>query len=543
MKKKMTCLILILCMIVSCVMSVGFSASAQSVDTASTGTDYGLAKTCEDGNILHCFDWTLSQIKEELPNIAEAGFTSVQTSPLQTHDGRTQWYWLYQPNGFTIGNELGSCSDLKSLCTEADKYGIKIIVDVVANHVAGSNSGTLANSVENVFKTNKSTYFHNKGGKTNDNDRTQITQYNIGMPDLNSENTAVQDMVIAMLQKYKEAGVDGIRWDAAKHIALPSENCAFWSRVSEVDLYQYGEILGLPAGESGNSVNNPLMKEYAQYIGVSDTTYSGNIMAAVRDGSTFKTDGFWTKRDIAADKIVYWAESHDTYANDTDDGGWTKDLDQNKIDKAYAILGAKADSQALYLSRPFQKSKTSINIAAKGSTHFTSPEIAAVNHFHNAMIGTEESYVSTTSYYAVLREGGAVIATTKNADVDISVTNKSGIVPEGTYVDHISGSSFTVTSSKITGHIGSSGIAVIYDAGTPAKDVIIGDTNLNEAIEIDDASLIQRQDAKMITLSDDQKAAADADQDGSVTLVDVTAIQRYLAGLKHKAPDIGKRLY
>ena len=537
MKKKMTCLILILCMIVSCVMSVGFSASAQSVDTASTGKDYGLAKTCEDGNILHCFNWTLSQIKQELPNIAEAGFTSVQTSPLQTHDGSSKWYWLYQPNGFTIGNELGSYSDLQSLCTEADKYGIKIIVDVVANHVAGSNNGNLANSVESVFKNNKSTYFHNKGACSNYDVRYDVTHKNIGMPDLNSENTAVQDMVIAMLQKYKEAGVDGIRWDAAKHISLPSEDCAFWSRVAQVDLYQYGEILESPAGKDPSADNNALMSEYTQYIGVTDSVYSGNILNAVKAGSIYRTDGYWSKNGVSADKIVYWGESHDTYSN-TD--GVTKNVDQNLIDKAYAILGARADARALYFSRPSETEHEKIYYGKKGSTHFTSPEIAAVNRFHNAMVGTAEKYNSTSGCYVVWREGGAVLVSMKSADVDVSVNNYNKMVPEGTYTDEVSGSTFTVTSSKITGHIGSSGIAVIYD--TPAKDVIIGDTNLNEVIEIDDATLIQRQDAALVTLTDDQKAAADADQDGSVTLVDVTAIQRYLAGLKHKAPDIGKRL-
>lgn len=30
---------------------------------------------------------------------------------------------------------MGSESDLQSLCSEAEKYGIKVIVDVVANHV------------------------------------------------------------------------------------------------------------------------------------------------------------------------------------------------------------------------------------------------------------------------------------------------------------------------------------------------------------------------------------------------------------------------
>ena len=104
-------------MLISCIAVGSFTVSASTTDAAvsaqaddsdSVAASYGLASKVEDGNILHCFNWTLAQIKEELPNIAKAGFTSVQTSPLQSHDASGAWYWLYQPLGFNIGNELGS---------------------------------------------------------------------------------------------------------------------------------------------------------------------------------------------------------------------------------------------------------------------------------------------------------------------------------------------------------------------------------------------------------------------------------------------------
>lgn len=541
MKKKSISLILILCMVIACVTSAGFSASAQSVGdgygSAATGADYGLGASCEDGNILHCFNWTLSQIKEELPNIAEAGFTSVQTSPLQAHDGRTQWYWLYQPTAFSVGNEIGSYSDLQSLCTEAHKYGIKVIVDVVANHLAGSNSGSWSGNIDSSLR--KTEYFHNLGAGSNWNDRFEVTHKNIGMPDLNSENTALQEIIAAMVKRLEDAGVDGIRWDAAKHISLPSEDCAFWSRMAQFDLYQYGEILDAPAGSSSDATNKALMDEYAEYIGVTDERYSTAILSAVRSGTIYKTAGYWNRKGVAADRIVYWAESHDTYSNED---GWTKNIDQSLIDKAYAIVGARANSQALYLSRPSEKNFSAITYAKKGSTHFTSKEVAAVNHFHNAMIGADEKYSTNGGCYVVWREGGAVMVTIGDADVDVSVNNNGSMVPAGTYTDEVSGSSFTVTETKITGHIGSSGIAVIYQKETPAPDVMIGDASLDNEVDIDDATLIRRHVAEIRVLTAEEKAAADADQDGEVTLLDATEIQRYLAYMKNNAPRIGERL-
>lgn len=110
----------------------------------ASGKDYGLADEIEDGVILHAWNWSFDQIKKALPKIAEAGFTAVQTSPAQPNkDGdnvsdTSRWWKFYQPTDFTIGNKLGSKADLTELCEEADKYGIKIIVDVVANHLANN---------------------------------------------------------------------------------------------------------------------------------------------------------------------------------------------------------------------------------------------------------------------------------------------------------------------------------------------------------------------------------------------------------------------
>ncbi|MBQ1943912.1 MAG: starch-binding protein, partial [Ruminococcus sp.] len=259
----------------------------------------------------------------------------------------------------------------------------------------------------------------------------------------------------------KSIGVDGFRFDAAKHIGLPSEGDGFWAKIAGIGIYRYGEILDSPGGDA-----NKVMNEYAQYIGVTDSDYSGAITGAIRDGKVVENNGNWVNRGISADKIVYWGESHDTYSNDPPpkEGGWTKYLDQNIIDRAYAVVGAKANSQSLYLSRPFNKDKTSIMSGQKGSTHFTSAEVAAVNHFHNAMVGTKEYYTTGNNCFVVCREGGAVIVAASGSNFDVTVPNGGSIVKQGTYTDEVSGSTWTVTGSNISGKIGTSGIAVIYSS-------------------------------------------------------------------------------
>lgn len=425
---------------------------------ASESTVYfGLADDIQDGVILHCFNWTYQQIIDELPDIAAAGFTSVQTSPAQQAvTGNSIWYYLYQPNGFYISDSgLGSESDLKRLCSEADKYGIKIIVDVVANHLAGDHS-----NIDNDLKGSE--YWHWYGDYINYSNRYAITHGNIGMQDLNSEHSTVQYKVKNYIQQLKNDGVDGIRWDAAKHISLPSESCGFWSTVIDQSLFNYGEILDNPV-EDNQSYANSLINEYTNYMSVTDSKYSSTIMDAINGGSVSSAIGYWTQvAGVSDDKLVYWAESHDTYSNNTNEGGWTKYIDQNKIDRAYAIVASKNGASSLYFSRPNQTEKTAIMVGQKGSTHFESSEVAAVNHFHNACIGEPDYYTTSGNVSITTRESGAVLVLGSGSNQYVEVPNGGSYTTPGTYIDEISGNKFTVTSSTISGTIGSTGIAVFY---------------------------------------------------------------------------------
>ncbi len=59
--------------------------------------------------------------------------------------------------------------------------------------------------------------------------------------------------------------------------------------------------------------------------------------------------------------------------------------------------------------------------------------------------------------------------------------------------------------------------------------VLLGDTDLNNKINIIDVTLIQRHIAQMSTLTAKQRVAADVDGNGKVNINDVTAIQCYIA--------------
>lgn len=442
--------------------------------------DYGLPANIQDGNILHCYNWKLSDITAELPQIAAAGFTSVQTSPLQRNVSvGTNWSDAYRPYDFKFidSSGLGSRSDLQTLCQEAHKLGMKVIVDVVANHVDGHGAGDHSLYHDPWWNSNNRLRWN---GSCNWGDRKSEIYNQLGggdgYPDVNSEDNEVANRCKAYIEDLKSMGVDGIRWDAAKHIGLPSEGTNFWKIAAISGMYHYGEILDSPGGD-----NN--MKEYTTYMSVTDNNYGNH---ASQGNGVAQGHAGWAAGTIAANKTVYWGESHDTYANDD---GWSKHTPQDQIDRGYAIVACRNGEAALYLSRPSATNFGDIKIGIKGSTNFrTNKAIAAVNKFRNAMVGKKDYWSGGNGVNSVTRQGGGAVIVANGGNRQVSVANGGGYCPAGTYTDMVSGGTFTVTASTISGNVGSSGIAVIMvDGGdvptppvpTPGEDVTItGDYNL-----------------------------------------------------------------
>ena len=112
----------------------------------------------------------------------------------------------------------------------------------------------------------------------------------------------------------------------------------------------------------------------------------------------------------------------------------------------------------LYLARPANFSQL---LGAASNTAWAYPEVAAVNQFHTAFIGQSE-YVANENGIAYVERGdsGVVLVNCKGTTAEISVTANQ--MKDGTYTDQITGNSFTVANGKISGTMGDTGIAVVY---------------------------------------------------------------------------------
>ena len=101
---------------------------------------------------------------------------------------------------------------------------------------------------------------------------------------------------------------------------------------------------------------------------------------------------------------------------------------------------------------------------------------------------------------------------------------------DGTYKDQITGNTFTVKDGVISGTVGSSCVAVVYnpEPEKPTVSVTVGDADRNGEITINDATLVQKYLAEL-----EQpryiEVTGDSDGSGKVDITDVTLIQQYIS--------------
>ena len=491
MTQKIISVVLSFCMIMSCFAISGISASAAGVSDStsasageSTGSQYA-QDTIGGSNVLHCFNWTYNNIKANLADIAEAGYTAVQTSPVQQpkdysasyHTMSDEWWKMYQPLNLDIAEEgttyLGSPDDLQELCEAADTYGIKVIVDIVANHLAnnGTDGGGFSHVNVNVDPDlYYSKYFHSSTSAINYNSRQSITQDHLGMPDLNTGNSYIQQKVLKLLKDCVDLGVDGFRFDAAKHIEVPTGSSSFasdfWSTVIngikayKDDVYVYGEVLG----SAGIDISN-----YTTYMSVTDDEASSTARGGVTGSNAASLASYSYPKGAGDSKSVLWVESHDTYMD-----GSTSSLTSSQITKTWAIVGARAKSTGLFLARP-----NATMGAASTDTTWKNTAVAEVNKFKNFFDGTSE-YMASSGKVAYVERGtqGVVIS---NLGSSTSISVPAHQIADGTYTDQISGNTFTVSGGTISGKVGSTGVAVVYN---PDDVIVIPTVNPDDTYNV-----------------------------------------------------------
>ena len=448
---------------------------------------YGLAEQMSEGATLHAWEWSFKTIEQHIPEIAAAGYTSVQTEPISAiHTGNKgkifteNWYYVYQPTDTTIGNwVMGSESDLKSLCATAHKYGVRIIVDVVANHMTAT-----WNAIADRWK--KSDLYHhdcNDGDVQDYNNRYQVTHCKLlSLYDINTSKTETANMMHDYLVQAVNDGVDGFRFDAAKHIELPNEydGSQYWNIVlNNGAQFQYGEVLQDSISHDADYAK--LFANNSRHGGGVTASYYGVKLRGALSSKNLNA-GNLNNWDNAAggNNLVSWVESHDNYSNKPDDYGASMKMSEWEMTMGWGVIGSRSQTMPLYFDRPVGSGGNQPQFAEKsqlgdaGADSWKDSQVVAVNHFRNKMNNAKaKEYMrncgdnSCLMVERYIKDGNADSdgVTVVNMNGDKSLAGTETTLDDGTYTDQVNGGTLTVSGGKITSGTAKGGkISVFYNS-------------------------------------------------------------------------------
>ncbi len=504
---KLTAWLLTLAMLMTFMPSIALSASAetnyntyeQMLDYITSENNYGLGDIPEN-RIFHAWGWSYQNIKENLENIAKQGFSTILVSPpneismpttgVSFQDG---WQRMYQPAGFQINessnNVLGTKYDFVELCNAAPVLGLEIMVEAVVGYAGTNDNGNNVSEdpMDHVHpRTSEfepellaAKAFHDpwvnsefksyEGGFDDYEIEESLTQHAIdGKPDLATETQPVQDAIYDYFVELVEAGADGFYFNDAKYIEtsydtnFPSD---FWEdtfvklreNYPAENLQAIAEMVDGPG--DGRSTEGYLQSG----MNLTHTAMSDAIRESVIN-KTEPTADF--DEAFPQGKSVLWSESYKTYAN-----GETSALTPEQREKIWALTVSRKGGKGIYLARPSNEravGKDAVNtvlsnvtLGEANVTDWGSVVVQRVNHFAS-FFEDEDENVRYDDGVAVIERGicGAVLVNMKGTTKTVNL--KENTLAVGRYTDAITGETFIVEEGKITGTIGSTGIAVLY---------------------------------------------------------------------------------
>lgn len=464
--------------ILSIIACLGFAACS------SQNTNCPVDRITHDPNstntetILHTWSWNFPTIAENMKRIADAGFTMLQTSPvnacfspeggnIKIFDAKEgNWYHYYQPTDWTIGNNIvGTEDQMKAMLDSAKKYDVRVLVDVLPNHTAFD-----INLVADGFYKavgGKDKMFHTRGleGIRDYNDRVQCTMQGVGgLPDVNTENPLFQKYYMKFVNKLIKMGVRGFRYDTAKHIGVHSDPMDTEAGVEENDFWDVatgrktvkGVSLAIPYdslfvyGEVLQDRNVP-EKEYAGYFGQTASTYGYILREVLSKRSAKGIDIISWYHNVAPEHLTTWVESHDTYCNANESAVLT----DAQIRTGWVFLTARQNGTPLFYSRPMNSTRENYwgdnLLGARGNDEFFHPEVVAVNGFRKAMKGQKEDIrISEDGEVIVVNRGdkGAAII---NFSLEENEVRLPTSLPDGEYKDMVHNNIFVVENGILIG--------------------------------------------------------------------------------------------
>lgn len=190
------------------------------------------------------FRWRWTDIAKECTNwLGPQGYGAVQVSPPQASASLGAWWDVYQPVNYTsFKSNMGTEAEFQAMVNTCHTAKVRVYADVVVNHLAAgagtATDGSTWNSTSLTYPFFSGSDFHPACDIAGGDYGSPGNRYNVmfcrlsGLPDLKTDGSYVQGQIKNYLTKLRNMGVDGWRFDAAKHMQ-PSDLAAILGGVSQ----------------------------------------------------------------------------------------------------------------------------------------------------------------------------------------------------------------------------------------------------------------------------------------------------------------------
>lgn len=245
---------------------------------------------------VHLFEWTWNDVALECETfLGPNGYAAVQISPPNEHvvlpEYEFPWWQRYQPVSYRLTSRSGDRTQLVNMIRRCHAAGVQVYADAVINHMAGVDSG-IGSAGSSFTKHNypgiyTAQDFHPcRRGIENYQDRAEVTNCElVGLADLNTGSSHVQQRLADYLKELVSLGIDGFRIDAAKHISA-TDLQAILKRLTQAIAtkpFIYQEVID-PGTEAVKKIEyydngNVLEFEYGRRVGEAFAGFEGQHLA------------------------------------------------------------------------------------------------------------------------------------------------------------------------------------------------------------------------------------------------------------------------
>jgi glycosidase len=270
------------------------------------------------------------------------GFTAIWISPVVLQvpalsNGNAAYHGYWPEDWALIEPHFGTLADLSAMTAAAQAAGLKIIMDVVVNHV-GFDAALIPARPDWV----------RTGSECGTDDETLCLA---GLPDLVQENPEVEAFLLETVASLlSTTGVDAIRWDAMKHV-----NRDFWTAVfapgaaaDRGEVWSVGEVFSNSPEQIAfylDSVGSPSLFDFPLADALRTSLTGLGFTARIAD--VLAADGVYSDPG----RLTTFIDNHDIrrwISVAIEDGGKPRGEALERLDMALSFLYANRGIPSVY---------------------------------------------------------------------------------------------------------------------------------------------------------------------------------------------------